>query len=196
MHHLPDHLMRNVSINPNTQCWEWQAYCTPNGYPAATAKRKHVDFYAHRQAYIYSHNTIIPPDREINHLCYNTRCINPEHLECVTPRENQLYSPTTLASLQAARTTCPRGHTYDGVNAKGARFCRQCRRTIINAGTEARRKQRCLADPAFAEKRRAQRSAASAKQRRRQRILRSAHDWNTCTCGDCTWFRDTKPSKR
>lgn len=43
--------------------------------------------YAHRIAYEYAKGAI-PEGLQIDHLCRNTRCVNPEHLEAVTPRTN------------------------------------------------------------------------------------------------------------
>lgn len=42
---------------------------------------------AHRIAYEYAKGAI-PEGLQIDHLCRNTRCVNPEHLEAVTPRTN------------------------------------------------------------------------------------------------------------
>ena len=44
--------------------------------------------FAHRQAYEQFHNIIIPKGMHIDHLCWNRSCINPYHLEMVSPLEN------------------------------------------------------------------------------------------------------------
>jgi hypothetical protein len=68
---------------------------------------------------------------DIDHLCRNRACVNPDHLEPVTRRENLLRGLTTTAR-NASRTHCPQGHPYDERNTyispKGDRRCRECQR--------------------------------------------------------------------
>lgn len=71
----------------------------------------------------------VPEGKQIDHLCRNRACINPEHLEAVTSRENTLrgFGPT---AVNARKTHCPRGHPLsDGnvlVDKRGHRCCRTC----------------------------------------------------------------------
>lgn len=46
-----------------------------------------VDYEAHRFSYEL-HNGKIQKGLVIDHLCRNSRCVNPDHLEAVTHREN------------------------------------------------------------------------------------------------------------
>lgn len=84
---------------------------------------------AHRYSYILAHGSI-KEGLQIDHLCKNTRCVNPAHLEAVTSRENNLRSEAVSAK-HAVKTHCPAGHAYDEgntyVDAKGSRHCRACR---------------------------------------------------------------------
>jgi hypothetical protein len=62
----------------------------------------------------------IPEGLEIDHLCRVQLCVNPEHLEAVTHRENMLRSP--LPNFQAyVAGTCTRGHPMTGDNLGGQR---------------------------------------------------------------------------
>lgn len=53
---------------------------------------------------------------QLDHICRVRRCINPQHLEPVTPRENIRRSPFTIASINAAKSHCPHGHEYTPEN--------------------------------------------------------------------------------
>lgn len=66
-------------------CWLWTGCCWPSGYGRITRNgRRHV---AHR--YIYEMLVAKVPDGlELDHLCRNRGCVNPEHLEPVTHQEN------------------------------------------------------------------------------------------------------------
>lgn len=71
-------------------CWEWLGYIDRNGYGKAydpdMPKRSRVD-WAHRVSY-RRHRGHIPEGFELDHVCQNTRCINPDHLDAVTRAEH------------------------------------------------------------------------------------------------------------
>jgi len=72
----------------------------------------------------------IPMNLELDHLCRNKLCVNPDHLEAVTHRENVLRG-NGLASKQAKQTHCKRGHEFNQENTaiyQGKRECRICLR--------------------------------------------------------------------
>jgi hypothetical protein len=93
---------------------------------------------AHRAAYAHF---VGPLDDElqIDHLCRNTACINPDHLEQVTGRVNVLRGDTVPAR-RARITHCPQGHEYNEANT--AYFHRQRRCRTCHAAAERRRKAR------------------------------------------------------
>lgn len=120
-----------VSRQPNG-CWLWLAHKTPKGYGQFGDERLRVT-RAHRWAY-RTFVGDIPKGRVLDHLCQNPSCVNPEHLEPVTPRENAYRSKVWMNGYryQKAKTHCPQGHPYDEVNTitdkDGHRACRTCRR--------------------------------------------------------------------
>jgi hypothetical protein len=121
-----------VSKAPNS-CWPWTGTRDEKGYGRHYVGRDQLK--AHR----YSYELLvgpIPAGLVIDHLCRNTSCVNPDHLEPVTNRENNRRGAVLI-------TACPQGHPYDERNTvldgKGHRTCRECRR-VRTALWRARRR--------------------------------------------------------
>lgn len=105
-----------------TKCWPWKASASGSGYPQF---RLHGRVrIAHRIAYELMEGEIAD-GLHLDHLCRNIRCCNPAHLSPCTPRENAMRSTITIASINAAKTTCPRGHKYDIITPthRGCSIC-------------------------------------------------------------------------
>lgn len=68
-------------------CWKWLGYINPSGYGYFSVRHKLI--YAHRWSYEYFVGEI-PEGYQIDHLCLNKHCVNPEHLEAVTQSENTI----------------------------------------------------------------------------------------------------------
>jgi len=109
-------------------CWLWTGELNrpETGYPVfGTSTKKHV--YAHRWSYEY-HVASIPDGLQLDHLCRTPACVNPWHLEPVTPKVNMARGE------YAQRTHCPQGHEYTPDNiyvrptGRGIRICKACRR--------------------------------------------------------------------
>jgi hypothetical protein len=130
-----ERFMQHVSPEPNSGCWLWCAGVDRHGYGRFnTAKLKLVG--AHRYSYEL-HRGAIPKGLNLDHLCRIPSCVNPQHLEPVTQRENVRRGLS--GAWQRAKTHCPAGHLYSIENTRylrngSARECRLCN----NAKTLAR----------------------------------------------------------
>lgn len=113
-------------VRKTSSCWLWLGPLTLHGYPRFTTREK--QHQAHRYAYELVRGPI-EHWKELDHLCRVRRCVNPDHLDPVSHRENVLRGDT-LAAANAAKTHCPQGHPYDAANTylspSGSRVCRVC----------------------------------------------------------------------
>ena len=77
---------------------------------------------------------------QIDHLCRNRACYEIDHLRVVTPRENVLAPGSqAVTALNAAKTTCKRGHNNWSVWKTGHRYCQVCHHESARAWRNARR---------------------------------------------------------
>ena len=106
-----------------TSCWVWLGNLSAKGYGRFRLGDNYVT--AHRAAYRLLIGDV-PPTMHVDHLCRNPSCVNPLHLEVVTPEENNRRSDSWSAQ-NARKTHCPLGHPYDYIRPK-YRACSQCRR--------------------------------------------------------------------
>ncbi len=79
-----DRFISKIIVSPNN-CWEWQGSKTKEGYGRFSFNN--IMIIAHRFSYEI-HKECIPRELEIDHLCRNRKCVNPNHLETVTHKEN------------------------------------------------------------------------------------------------------------
>lgn len=114
------------NVDAEGDCWEWTRSRNVRGYGVASVNGKQRP--AHRVAWEFLVGPI-PEGMQLDHLCYNPPCVNPDHLEVVTPRVNSLRSRTRPG--QSRKTHCINGHRFTPDNTyirkdTASRQCRTC----------------------------------------------------------------------
>jgi hypothetical protein len=137
-----------VAKADSASCWEWQGSQRGQGYGVFHTKQT-GSIGAHRVAYMAVKGEV-PENYQLDHLCRNRACCNPDHLEPVTSKVNTLrgVGPTAVNS---AKTHCIRGHRLDAPHvrikrkADGVeRVCRLCHNANVRA---SRQRKAALASP-------------------------------------------------
>lgn len=134
-------------------CWIWTGGTSRiSGYGHSSHRPGKGSQYAHRNSYEFVRGPI-PAGLTIDHLCRVRACVNPDHLEAVTSRENVLRSPIAPAAVNAAKTHCKHGHAFTPENTRiqtqpsgyPGRACRTCGRERMRARTARLRAARLVA---------------------------------------------------
>ena len=126
---LIQRFLEKIDVLEN-KCWVWTGCVARGGY--GIIRINGHNYYAHRVSYeLYKNN--ISTGLEVDHLCRNSSCVNPDHLEPVTPRENTLRSDG-VAAHNSKKTHCKHEHPLSGENLyvwkNIGRFCKACNRRI------------------------------------------------------------------
>lgn len=149
----------NAAIREDDGCLRWPRKPNTYGYGYFDYDRRRQ--YAHRAVYELLVGPI-PDGYQLDHLCHDPdkcnlgnlcphrMCIEVEHLEAVTPVENNIRSGS-LSSRNARKTHCLRGHEFTEGNTywttNQGRPARQCRACMVVrdrlAGIEERIPPRC-----------------------------------------------------
>ncbi len=118
-------------VRKSSGCWRWNGALRgrDNAYGYFVVQGRRVS--AHRFAYTLERGPIAR-GMTLDHLCRNTRCVRPDHLEQVTMAENILRGVGATAQ-NARKRSCIHGHPLSGrnlyVNPNGFRECRECKRS-------------------------------------------------------------------
>lgn len=137
----PDVLFwRHVIRRGDDECWGWIGAKHPFGYGCFEHWRLKATL-AHRISYMLLVGPI-PEGLELDHLCRNTECTNPRHLEPVLPKVNKARG-IGVGAKNIVKTHCPHGHEYTPENTwvskMGERNCRECFRLNSNRWYHANR---------------------------------------------------------
>jgi hypothetical protein len=141
----------------NNGCWMWDGPISTSGYGRLMVGSRNDGTrriaYAHR----FFYETFvgpIPSGFHLDHLCKCRLCVNPAHLEAVTPKVNversrkpscpKGHSDFRIQTTKSGdrrrcnicypifglpnseKTHCPRGHPYDTIKKDGSRVCSIC----------------------------------------------------------------------
>ncbi len=116
-------------------CWQWTGAINKYGYGSfrgynSKDTKSHIFSYEHFKGKI-------KVGFQLDHLCRNRACCNPNHLQQVTAKENQMRA----IPFRKTKTNCPNGHslTEDNIlfnknskSGKRYRICKKCRLLSIN----------------------------------------------------------------
>lgn len=78
---------RPFYIVDDNDCWVWQRATTMQGGYGVIKDPHKGKVVAHRWYYEQAHGPV-PDGMDLDHLCRNRLCVNPDHLEPVTRKEN------------------------------------------------------------------------------------------------------------
>ncbi|MET9055269.1 HNH endonuclease signature motif containing protein [Streptomyces bacillaris] len=122
---VPRHIRRNIAPGDNG-CWLWTRSKSRDGYGWASLNDR--TYQAHRLLYVLVKGQ--PPEGLVlDHLCRIRHCVNPDHLEPVTPRQNLERGVTTTSA-----THCKQGHPLSPF--RGQRRCLICHAAYVEGRRE------------------------------------------------------------
>jgi hypothetical protein len=119
--------IENKIIKLDNGCWQWQGakHYSNNKIPYGQLRISRTKL---KMAHIISYEVFIgkiPAKMDIDHLCKNTLCVNPKHLEAVSHKIN------CQRRKDSGLPHCIYGHKYTKktsyFNSKGYRKCKICR---------------------------------------------------------------------
>jgi hypothetical protein len=113
-------------------CWVWQGCTRDRKWRYGRIMHKKRSWFTHILMFTETYGPV-PNGLVLDHLCRNTLCCNPTHLQAVTQFENVMRG-NGLCAINAAKTSCKSGHeftpqnTYTYIrNGRQMRGCRICR---------------------------------------------------------------------
>lgn len=126
-----------ASPEPNSGCWLWIGACDTHNYGQLRINK--TCRYATHVSLELSGRPRPSPDHVARHKCDNSNCVNPDHLEWGTQKQNVADSiergRANMSGLESGRgwnvglkqSHCKRGHPREGFNLTAAGSCRACK---------------------------------------------------------------------
>jgi hypothetical protein len=121
---MKDRLDKFIQAVPFSGCWIWMGHVDKDGYG------KIDNTTAHKAAYRQLIGEV-PDGMELDHRCEVRCCVNPSHLNIVTPKKNKELTLERGRHFQRNMTHCEKGHPFSGENLyinpnNNKRICRAC----------------------------------------------------------------------
>lgn len=125
-------------VNKTPTCWLWTGG-TQKGYGRFPIHNRTTGKYICKPTHRFAWELLrgpIPKDKQLDHLCRVRNCVNPDHLELVTTKENVLrgIGPTAMNNR---KTHCKHGHPFVAENTwftkNGYRICMTCSKELQRA---------------------------------------------------------------
>ncbi|MEX5268890.1 hypothetical protein [Kocuria sabuli] len=96
-----EYLRPRVEILPETGCWRWLGGTAKDGYPKATISGRTIAVHRWALETIGGHH--IPEDWHVDHQgCPTVLCVNPSHLQAVSPEEHRRLTADRARALKEA----------------------------------------------------------------------------------------------
>ena len=129
-------------VDKTGECWLWSRALDQGGYGVAHVRvNGQLIRSAHRAAYVLEKGEI-PDGLHIDHLCRVRHCVRPDHLEAVTPAENNKRIPR--GEPMKNRMIRVDDETWEAAKrraeAENKRFSAEMRKLIENYGKNYRGK--------------------------------------------------------
>lgn len=119
------YILKRINKETNSDCWLWVGPINKTtGYGTACCRINGIQKtrLVHRFSYEVFKG-LIPDGLVVDHLCKIKTCVNPDHLEAVTQKENLRRAGW---GLNKDKERCPRGHPYDKTDGNH-RYCSICK---------------------------------------------------------------------
>jgi hypothetical protein len=127
---IEDRLWEKIIPEPNSGCWLWTGAVNGTGHGQIRIDGRIRP--AHRVMYELESGHV-PAHLDIDHLCRVTCCVNPQHLEPVSHKENCARGES--GKHWSRRDACKYGHPYTAESTYwqgSARRCRECGKRTSN----------------------------------------------------------------
>lgn len=128
---------------PESGCWIWTGPLNRNGYARVKVKTAQKYRYpvVHRILYELRIGAI-PTGFVLDHLCRVRCCVNPDHMNPVTPRDNTVFNSNSPPAKALGFTVCPKCFSDYTRRPSGRRECRNCKKLNDRASLLRRQRDR------------------------------------------------------